>query len=47
MRSLVKLREKHHPLAWLWEGFAELIQRIPFEWCSISDMHRFFKPRTR
>ena len=31
MRSLEKLREKHEPPAWLWEGFAELIQRIPFE----------------
>ena len=31
MRSPEKLREKHDPPAWLWEGFAELIQRIPFE----------------
>ena len=30
MRSLEKMRERHDHPPWLWEGFAELIQRIPF-----------------
>ena len=31
MRSLKKLCENHDSPAWLWEGFAELIQRVLFE----------------
>ena len=43
MRSLEKLRERHEPLAWLWEGFAELIQRTVWahQWCApIFSSHR-------
>ena len=47
MRSLEKLRERHDPPAWLWEGFAELIQRTAFEkYRRINGVHRFFKPLT-
>ena len=46
MRSLEKVRERHDPPALLWEGFAELIQRISFEGASTT-CTGFFKPQTR